>query len=371
MPLHHYLPAAFLGRFSEQTTGAGRSRSLHVARRDTARVYRAKAEKVAAVNDLYTLTRGLAEDGPDAQQQIDSVWQSYEGDLPAALDALTNAPLGLIDGHTWLRTLVPFVTSLFVRGLDFAARYEGRPTVRASGRSSPDNTNAARIIEFQRLLAPIMAARWVVMHASGARPVITNDLGLCEFTAPDHSYSGVAIPIDRCTVLGILPKRGRRLLARCESGWRAEIEHRELTEPSSAALGVAVARYAREFVAGPTAESLEASQSVFNEPPEDTPSIHALMGIRHRMLIAHEFEWHRLVSFLASGGASESLQKWDPKAVVEGPHSPVLVLPVNLPEFPTGLSRLDGIVYLWLDEVAGWTDTYSDGSGLGLPLDLP
>jgi hypothetical protein len=117
------------------------------------------AERLGAENNLYKLFGQQTFGG--TLNVVDDVWAGYERDLIRALDELSN-PTGTtsINATSWLRTLVPFVASLFVRGKEFRERFRTRlDRVGAGGafgddQQRSDNVNMARLIEFQRLLAP-------------------------------------------------------------------------------------------------------------------------------------------------------------------------------------------------------------------------
>jgi hypothetical protein len=90
---------------------------------------------------------------------------------------------------------------MFVRGRDFGNRFEQRAEVQASGVSSEDNTNGARLLELAGLLAPVTCARWVVLHKAGNESFIVNDLGLMLTRDLGIGQDRFAIPTGRRTVL--------------------------------------------------------------------------------------------------------------------------------------------------------------------------
>lgn len=69
MPLHHYLPASFLLRFSsDKTTNPSRNRLLVVGDKKNSRVFTAPASNVGCIQNLYTLVDNSA--SPDDIDQI-------------------------------------------------------------------------------------------------------------------------------------------------------------------------------------------------------------------------------------------------------------------------------------------------------------
>jgi hypothetical protein len=241
----HYIPANFLGRFSPDVDGRLRERSVWVleARQQHARL--SPTEQVGCEDNLYELhsQQVLNQKGPSI---IDDAWGGYEQRLGPALDEISKegkreGRLQTISAKTWLRVLVPFVASLFVRGREFSARYGNRMSRIYATESfrdpkqQSDDTNVSRIMELQRLLAPVMSARWMVMHTRSDHPVITNELGFTLFRPPDGSSDlGIAIPLGPHTILGLIPTwpvegRSRCIMKDRGTGqWRAVIEHASL-----------------------------------------------------------------------------------------------------------------------------------------------
>lgn len=78
------------------------------------KTFRSRAEDVAAIYDLYSITNSNNDNN-----QIEKMWTGYEGGLATAVTHLIE---GTVDGEEWLRVLVPFITGFFVRGFDYAER---------------------------------------------------------------------------------------------------------------------------------------------------------------------------------------------------------------------------------------------------------
>jgi hypothetical protein len=224
-----------------------RGRRVYVARAN--KVFAAKAEDVGYMRDLYTLDPN----GP-APPIVDQSVSGYEPALPAALDLLEqSAPVPL---KVWLRTLVPWATSVFVRGADFGARYTGRLTRQGMGPevNTADNANLSRVLEFQRMLSPVMAARWIVLHRTSGEPFVINDLGLTLTRDPSTGDWGWALPLSRSSVLGIMPKVSRAVARYRTGSWRAVVEHGPLTDPDGTrTFNSFAARSASGVDRGPTA----------------------------------------------------------------------------------------------------------------------
>ncbi|MDT5172189.1 MAG: hypothetical protein QOD02_5567, partial [Mycobacterium sp.] len=223
----HYIPASFLGRFSHDSERRMRERLVWALQQAQPSAQLLAAERLGAEINFYKLFGQQTFGG--TLNVVDDVWAGYERRLIRALDELSN-PRGTtsINATTWLRTLVPFVASLFVRGKEFRERFQTRlDRVGAGGafgddQHRSDNVNMARLFEFQRLLAPTMAARWVVMHTDNSHPVITSELGFT-FSVSRAGDQAIVVPVGPECILAVVPTwpRGRVILRDGGTGqWR-------------------------------------------------------------------------------------------------------------------------------------------------------
>jgi len=136
----HYLPAAYVGRFSAATNGGLRDRRLIINDRRAPAPFAHTAQKVAFQAGLYDLPE------PDSGwlgEHID-LW-GYESGLPQALDQIATSPI--LDAVVWMECLIPFVAGLFSRGPD----------------ANRGHNNEGRIRAFQEMLAPVMDGIVVVV----------------------------------------------------------------------------------------------------------------------------------------------------------------------------------------------------------------
>ena len=221
VPLHHYLPASYLGRFSASDSPVSRSRPLWVSRRGNPAVFKTPAAHLGARQNLYAV------DGEAvfSVNYVDAAWGQYEPALPQALDALVRGQEAYIAAQVWLETLVPFVASLFVRRAHFATDFETALGLSAKD-EPPGNSNRARLFMFQRLLALVMVSRWVILRAdSEDEDCLVSDLAFAPLKVPDHSYPGLAIPLDRQHLLALLPQPTKTLLTKHEGNWVTNVEH--------------------------------------------------------------------------------------------------------------------------------------------------
>ena len=271
----------------------------------------------------------------------------YEGPLNRVLDDIASSKDVTLDD--WVHIAVPFIAGLFVRGKEFNERYENMPMMKElmkSGKLNPDNTNGSRIIRLQRQLAPVMAARWVVLHNTDPNtPIISNDLGLVLTKDVSTGAVGWAIPLDPKTVLGIFPQKVRHIARYDDTTWYANIEH--LNPPVAMFKGMSeqIARASKEFIFGTDESSLNANKPHTGiEAKEKMPVIMegpwAQMFSR-KELVAHEAEW-QTVAGLANLNLSpaevpkhefsledlDMQNKWSP---------PIVLFPTNLTPFPSGV----------------------------------
>jgi hypothetical protein len=335
----HYVPALVLGRFSRDTVSRLRERRLFVCREG--KVFQAKAGTIGLVNRLYDVTSTglILPAGVMDPRSVDPIINGYEPELPAALNQLDDG--AQIPLQPWLRVLVPFVATMFARGKDFGLRFEQIPRVKAVlPFTNPDNTNIARILEQARLLAPVICARWVVLHQAGRESFIINNFGLMPTLDHDSAQEGFAIPISRHSVLGIFP-RPSRTVAWYDGGWQAIIEHRRLDAAEVAGFNHAMATCATEWIAGAERDVIIQNVKFLAVGPPDPAVIMYRRPFDSRTRVAHQFEWQRLVSATTGDPVPEELpdlQAFDPRCL-DGGWSPPLMWMLNMKEFPTGLRR--------------------------------
>jgi hypothetical protein len=352
----HYLPASFVARFSVDPNPEVRQRRLFVMQRNRTEPFELAAENAGFARNLYG-------------DSLDEIWSAYESRLPAALDALCK-PDRELEADAWLRVLVPFAAALLLRGQDFEKRFTNRVIQdfgEALGLRASRTARDARILELQRLLAPVTAARWVVMHASGDSHVITSDVGWAPYRDAARGELGFAIPLGLKTILGLVPARTRAALRWNGSAWSTLIDHRKLHRGNHVPLNRAIADFARLQVFGPTRESVEVVRDVLASElggPADPFPFGPLGGVSGP---PNEFTWHRLAGALKKTPADSSLREFalDLGALKDG-WVPPIVLPLNLPEFPPALRLKKDVIEIALHAVLS-----ADPSGWVLAQDMP
>lgn len=358
MARDHYLPAAVLGRFSNETTQPARKRNLFVGREG--KVFSARAENFAFVNGLYDVSStGLwSAPGKDDPRSVDPALTGYEAGLPKVLSSLEKGEQLLL--QPWLRIAVPFVTAMFVRGPDFSHRFESRPVVALSGVSSRENTNRARWLEFSQLVALVVGARWVVLHTSGFEPLITNDLGLVPIFDSSLKQPGFAVPVGQRTLLGVFPQPARTVALYTGGRWRAVIEHHHLDSAGVNSLNQRIARCATEWiVGGQRALVARLVQMVGGGNIIDPLAVMEAWPFDNKTKVAHDLEWHRLISATVEDPTPAELPDLDEivPSRLQGWMPPVPYR-INMKRFPTGLSRTANGIRLVLYRPANYEDFF-------------
>jgi hypothetical protein len=278
------------------------------------------------------------------------MWSHYERRLPRVIELLTAEPVTLT-AATWLQVLVPFVTSLFVRGSEFGPRYSQRypeltSSLSAKGLLGDDHVSFGRVMEFQRLLAPVTAAEWTLLDtADSGVQFITSDLGL---TAVGHANGaptpGYVVPLSPLLAVMLTPVRERRVMSHLDGAWRPLLARRSLTAADVTAINASTASFAKEFLIAPNPDALAGATGQWSEPSGMDWLAAGWTGPRKEK-VAHEFDWHRLTR-LANDPMTSSLdlQRLD----ISGHWCPPLVFPVNLPEFRSGLHQRGKDIFLEL-----------------------
>jgi hypothetical protein len=141
-----------------------------------------------------------------------------------------------------------------------------------------------------------------------------------------------------------------------EIGWRAFIDHVSLLPGNHVGLNAAISKVARQFIIGPTQDSVERHIRYMGQGAGHT--FNPQMWASHRMQIVHEFEWYRLVRALQYAPEADVRDRFalDFTGLDGAWHPPIVLLPTNLPEFRTGLRLRGRTIELAMSEVPGFTD---------------
>ena len=207
--------------------------------------------------DLYTLLDVDSDPG-----LVDQTWSRVESQLPKAVDELLASDLGYLKARTWLETLVPFVTSLFVRGPEFNRRFESRleemfgESHREIARNI-DNTNIARLFELQRLYAVVIRAEWRVVHFPAEAPLVTTDVGYSLTRNSADDRIGYVVPLDLTTALSLIRGPDHPTLWWRNGAWIAgPITHLSMPASQAKTLNQTSARSGIDEIYGPTQDSV-------------------------------------------------------------------------------------------------------------------
>lgn len=344
MPLHHYLPAAFIARFSaDMRKISARKKRVIVGDKKEQKCFQAPAERVGCINNLYTLA-----DERSSPDVIDQTWAEYEKNLPAALDSLMNQT---IDAETWLRVLVPFVACMLVRGPDFEGRFSSRfpPYLheKLTGLFDADHANRARLRELQLLLTGALAAKWLVLKAHGKEKIITNDLGYAPFIHPPSGERGLAIPLNQKTILAIIPRAENvPILYAKDNKWVPNIQFLDLSPGNHEGLNRTLTQTALRFTFGPDIPTVQ--RYVRGAPENPIAPEPDMLGFPDTVFLrSFEFTWHRLVSAIKRPPSDSN--GWDFHldwgAIASGWYS-MPFTPLNLIEFPPALERIEDTIVL-------------------------
>ncbi len=191
------------------------------------------------------------------------------------------------------------------------------------------------------------------MRSIGNQSLITNDLGFAGHRTPDREV-GVAVPLDQTHILGVLPKRVRTVAFARDGEWWPSIEHVELRPGNHIGLNRQLADDAQRFMFGPDEAALGRYLESARTPAPPAPEPGFFGFLMGAAAVPHEFTWHRLVAALATPPSDSQLTTFeiDWKAVAGGWH-PDVVLPLNLPAFPSALARVDDELRVTLYDVPG------------------
>jgi hypothetical protein len=268
------------------------------------------------------------------------------------LDALGDRERHL-DGGTWLETLVPFVASLFVRTAYFKTQFESRfpgltgpaAGVDAAGEADRwhDNTLQGAQLEWQRLLAPTMAARWIVLHGSGAPILATNDTARCVTSNPTTGEVAYGIPLDVCKVLLVARQETRRILDWDGRRWMAVVQHEDVSDERLLGCRRAIQLAAFMEVYGPTRESVGAHRDIETYPS----GAEYLATTGGPGLIPYEHDYLRALTLLQM--TPKEVARYDGHfdwPAIARVYGGVVIFPVNLPRFPGGIVGAPRSMYL-------------------------
>lgn len=361
MAKDHYIPAAYIGRFSGKSKGRARERPIAVYNVRSKTIRTVKASSIGARKGMYKLVEG-DRDESQLNDDIDN-WAAYETSIPRVLDQICNREGISLDD--WVHVAVPFVTGLFVRGREFDTRYESRPGM-AESMQKGDVLRAAiinggRALEMCRLLAPVMAARWTIIRGPSHCRLISNDRGLAATQDRNTGQLGWVVPLDKNTALGIFPQTERVLARWTGTDWTAHLVHGELS-PSDTFddLNRKLATCCNEFIYGCSEALMKPlrKHAVKQVDPEWLMEFNWAQ-ISRQQRVAHERDWYTVSKIAATNMPPDNVRDYDfsdRMGANDRWSPPIYWIPSNLSSFPPGISVSRSSLKLTLDLLDDFDD---------------
>jgi Protein of unknown function (DUF4238) len=307
----HYLPAAYIGNFSEDSSPRRRTRPVWVRRRDRSDVFLSRAENLAWARDLYTLRRPTED-----PHFVDRLWDHAEQNLNFAIDALRRVPDQPLDAGLWIGVLVNFVTELFVRSPDWerslADRFihglgvdprEELPTI-----DHADNANMARAFEHQRVSPAVIRADWHILRAPPGAAFISNDVGRAPMLHAATGASGYVVPLALDLALTVLDSGQHLRLVWDDAVWHVEgFYNVELTREDVAGLNQTMWRTCTEAVYGASKSLVRTAASDVRPPPRPVSDGAIALGDLDKRQRMEHLQWQvrELVSQPPPDGQAE------------------------------------------------------------------
>ncbi|WP_433674792.1 DUF4238 domain-containing protein [Microbacterium gorillae] len=253
----HYIPAAFLGRFSGEEGDALRERRLQVLRPGQHVSQPSRAAAIGFVNDLYDVDNIDGQMHPSGERFVDDLWDEYEPRLSTALDNLIGGTLPLVE---WLEVVVPFVASLTVRD-----RFYGERLVNAwqndASTSDEDSllielaadkstVNQNRIMGRNRAMGKLLVSGWSL--GTTQSDLCTSDLGYAYYVdtierdGVEEVLLRLIVPISRRAFLAISPEGPSKVLSWEKGRWRRDF----FSLPPQPDLALSVNSHGRRVLSG-------------------------------------------------------------------------------------------------------------------------
>lgn len=264
MAKDHFIPASLLARFSPETAGPARERTIW-ALRPGGLPHQVRAASVGYTNGLYDVDDEMFP--THGARAVDNVWSSYEPELPRVLDRLVAGSLTAVD---WIDTLVPFVAASFARDRGYkervVGRWDGHSPLGALvddldiRHAALDDTNIAlnRVIEMERFAARALASDWTLCEVSDDLVLPDTGYGFL-LVSENPDVVATLLPVGPRHLLSLVPRPSAPLLRRSGTGWHPIVTFAKVTE-SVADLNRELTKTAQDFVVG-TQQSIESVSS--------------------------------------------------------------------------------------------------------------
>jgi Protein of unknown function (DUF4238) len=238
----HYLAAGVLGKFStEQRAAPTRDRKVWVLRRNGL-LHLQAASSVAFENDLYSTgdlqlwhgTAGIKGSG-SRDSVVERHWSGFDGRINAALEEMLAHGPGQYRADPWVH-VASYIATLFARSPDFHHLFRARfadPDGLASY-LTPAHINMTRTLEYQRVAAAVLRARWAILR-SDAYPLIINDRGMTAMFNPRWGTYGYVVQLRPNIAMALGQGPYRKALTWVNDAWRIDLptEHLDVQGASS------------------------------------------------------------------------------------------------------------------------------------------
>lgn len=184
-----------------------------------------------------------------------------------------------------------------------------------------------------------------------------NDLGMGRaFDVSMEFPMGWAIPSNRRALLGLIPSQCSPVLHIDKSGnWTAHVEHYTISSAEVLSINRTIASYARRIVVASSREEItRVAESAFANATEYHDVMLGWEQITTQARVVHEFDWHRLAT-LTNVPADPlnpliNVQEWDIATLAKG-WCPPLIMPTNLPDYPSGIDLIGATLTLSVEEI--------------------
>jgi hypothetical protein len=259
MAKDHFIPAALIGRFSDETSARLRDRKVWIASRIGKSPRQSTAGAVGYENRLYDVDPHLFYDTNG--KAVDNFWSKYEPQLPRVLDSLIKKELSASD---WINVLVPFVAATFVRHRNYEERYNARPLSEFGREISKikdeitpglrkTDVNVTRVADITTQMVSVISSEWIVMKFDG--DIILPDIGFCIISSNEVikgiHFKKTVIPIDKHHAIMLVPRSPWPIAYKDNNGhWQIHIRYEEGTERDARSLNSISMRWGQDFVVG-------------------------------------------------------------------------------------------------------------------------
>jgi hypothetical protein len=329
MPRHHYLPAAYLGNFSEDQNNNVRDNQLYVKDLNEKRTFKTSANNIGCITNYYP-------------ELVDKSFGGYEAKILTAIELLIQHKILALD---WASTLVQFIAGMLVRGPDFKRRFEKRIEAFGDIPLGDNNTDFARLFEHQRLLTVIAAAEWVVMEIFGDGLLITNDIGYMPFLAVSSPNPGIAIPLTSRYILGIFPSLVRAIAYTDGSEWYPVIKYVRLDRNNHHGFNETMCKFADRFIYCGSADTIRKYPINYTDRNFPIPEPGELGFNQGLIAMKHDMGLFELITLFGTPPDKKESWKHISRIETKEPLGNYLAR-IDFRKLPDGFIRINNLLYI-------------------------